>query len=54
MKKMEKKLDIPYFHYPTLPIGAYETSKFLREVGKFAGIDEQKVENIINEHENYY
>ncbi|MDE5834910.1 MAG: hydrogenase, partial [Ruminococcus sp.] len=54
MKKMKKKLDIPYLHYPTLPIGAFETSKFLREVGKFAGVDEQKVENIINEHENYY
>ncbi|MBD5543350.1 MAG: hydrogenase [Lachnospiraceae bacterium] len=54
MKKMEKKLGIPYFHYPTLPIGAYETSKFLREVGKFAGVDEKKVEGVINEHENYY
>ncbi len=54
MKKMEKKLGIPYLHYPTLPIGAYETSKFLREVGKFAGVDEEKVESIINEHENYY
>jgi nitrogenase molybdenum-iron protein beta chain len=54
MKNMEKKLGIPYLHYPTLPIGAYETSKFLREVGKFAGVDEEKVENVINEHENYY
>ncbi|MDE5770345.1 MAG: nitrogenase [Ruminococcus sp.] len=45
---------MPYLHYPTLPIGAYETSKFLREVGKFAGVDEQKVESIINEHEKYY
>lgn len=54
VKKMEKKLGIPYLHYPTLPIGAYETSKFLREFGKFAGVDEEKIENIINEHENYY
>lgn len=54
MKKMEKKLGIPYLHYPTLPIGAFETTKFLREVGKFAGVDEEKVENIINEHEKYY
>lgn len=50
MKKMEKKLGIPYLHYPTLPIGAYETSKFLREVGKFAGVDEQKVESIPTTH----
>lgn len=54
MKKLEKKFGIPYLHYPTLPIGAYETSKFLREVGKYAGVDEEKVESVINEHENYY
>lgn len=54
MKKMENKLGIPYLHCPTLPIGATETSKFLREVGKFAGLDEGKVEAVIEEHENYY
>jgi nitrogenase molybdenum-iron protein beta chain len=54
MKKMEEKLGIPYLHYKTLPIGAFETSKFLREVGKFAGVSENKVEAIINEQEKYY
>ncbi len=54
MKKMENKLGIPYLHYPTLPIGAYETGKFLREVGAFAGLDSEKVETVITEHENYY
>lgn len=54
VKKMERKLGIPYLHYPTLPIGATETSKFLREVGKFAGVDESKVEAVIKEHEDYY
>lgn len=54
MKKMETKLGIPYLHYNTLPIGAFETSKFLREVGKFAGVDEKKVEDVITEHEKYY
>lgn len=54
MKKMEKKLGIPYLHCPTLPIGAYETGKFLRKVGKFANIDEQKIEDVINKHEDYY
>ncbi|WP_054741420.1 nitrogenase component 1 [Cellulosilyticum ruminicola] len=54
MKKMEKKLGIPYLHYPVLPIGATETSKFLREIGKFAGIDADKVESVIKEHEDYY
>lgn len=54
MKKMERKLGIPYFHYPTLPIGATETSKFLRAVGEFAGVDKEKVEEVIKEHEDYY
>ncbi len=54
MKNMEKKLGIPYLHYPTLPIGAFETSKFLREVGKFAGVAESRVEDVINSHEKYY
>jgi nitrogenase molybdenum-iron protein beta chain len=54
MKKMERKLGIPYLHLKTLPIGATETSKFLREVGKFAGIAEEKVEAVIKEHEDYY
>ena len=51
---MEKKLGIPYLHYPTLPIGAYETSKFLREVGQYAGVDAELVEKVIGEHERYY
>lgn len=54
MKKMERKLGIPYLHCKTLPIGATETSKFLREVGKFAGVPEEKVESVIKEHEDYY
>ena len=54
MKKMERKLGIPYLHYKTLPIGATETSKFLRTVGEYAGVDKEKVESVIKEHEDYY
>ncbi len=54
MKKMERKFNIPFLHYKTLPIGATETSKFLREVGKFAGVDEEKIESVIKENEDYY
>lgn len=54
MKKMEQKLKIPYLHYPTLPIGAYETSKFLRTVGEYAGVPKEKVEKIITEEEACY
>ena len=54
MKKMEQKLGIPFLHYNTLPIGATETSKFLKEVGKFASVSEKKLETVIKEHEDYY
>ena len=54
VKKMERKFGTPYLHYKNLPIGATETSKFLREVGKFAGVAEEKVEAVIKEHEDYY
>ena len=54
VKKMERKFGTPYLHYPTLPVGATETSKFLREVGKFAGVPEEKIEAVVKEHEDYY
>jgi len=54
VKLMEEKFGTPYLHYPTLPIGAFETSKFLRTVGEFAGVDKDKVEAIIVEKEEYY
>ena len=53
-KHMEKKLGLPFLHYPTLPIGAFETSKFLRTVGEYAGVPSEKVEALIREKEEYY
>ncbi len=37
MKNMEKKLGIPYLHYPTLPIGPL---KPVNSFGKWAGLQE--------------
>ncbi len=54
VKFLEEKFGTPYLHYPTLPIGAFETSKFLRTVGEFAGVDSQKLEEIIVRHEDEY
>lgn len=54
VKKMKEKFGTPYLHYPTLPIGAFETSKFLRALGEFAGVNEKKVEDLIREKEEYY
>lgn len=55
VENLKKKYNTPYFHFPYLPIGAIETSKFLREVGEFAHIDKEKVEDFIKkEEESYY
>lgn len=54
VKKLEQKFGTPYLHYPTLPIGAFETSKFLRTVGEYAGVDQKKIEDLIREKEEYY
>ncbi len=54
VQKMEKKLGIPYLHYPVLPIGATETSKFLRAVGEYAHVPQEKTESVITAHEKYF
>ncbi|HBG66213.1 MAG TPA: hydrogenase, partial [Treponema sp.] len=43
-----------YLHYPVLPIGATETSKFLRAVGEYAHVPQEKTESVITAHEKYF
>jgi nitrogenase molybdenum-iron protein beta chain len=56
VKLLEKKFGTPYIQYPTIPIGAHESSKFLRTIGDFTGVDKNIVEQVIdkNEEEYYY
>ncbi len=54
VKLLETKFDTPYLHYPTLPIGAHETSAFLRAVGKFAGVNQKLTDDLIEKHEKEY
>lgn len=51
---LEQKFGTPYLHYPVLPIGAYETSKFLRAVAEYAEISKEKVEEVITRQEEEY
>lgn len=51
---LEEKFGTPYLHYPVLPIGAYETSKFLRTVAEYAGIASEIVEAVIDKKEEEY
>jgi nitrogenase molybdenum-iron protein beta chain len=51
---LKEEYDIPYLHYPVLPIGAFETSKFLRAVAEFTGADKALTEKYIDEQEAEY
>jgi nitrogenase molybdenum-iron protein beta chain len=51
---LEEQFGTPYLHYPAPPIGAFESSRFLRTVGEYSGVDSQKIEQLITNHENEY
>ncbi len=52
---LQEKYRQPYLHIPAIPIGAIETSDFLRQVSHFAGLDRRTTEAFINkEEEGYY
>ncbi|MDR3122944.1 MAG: hydrogenase [Treponema sp.] len=51
VKLLKEKYGTPFLHYPALPVGAQETSVFLRAVGAFAGVAEQTVERTIKKEE---
>ncbi|OAV66030.1 Nitrogenase molybdenum-iron protein beta chain [Bacteroidales bacterium Barb6] len=54
MQLLQEKFGTPFLHYPTLPIGAHETSAFLRAVSDFAGLDRNHVEALVEKHEKEY
>jgi nitrogenase molybdenum-iron protein beta chain len=54
VRLLESRFGTPYLHYPNLPVGAFETSKFLLAVSEFAGLDIQKTKEIIAEKEKKY
>jgi len=54
-ENLENKYGTPYLHFPYLPIGGNETSKFLRQVGEFAALEKTQVEEFIRkEEEKFY
>jgi nitrogenase molybdenum-iron protein beta chain len=55
VKLLEEKYGTPYYHFPYLPIGGIETSRFLKGVTAFGGLDEAKTETFIaREEEKFY
>jgi len=54
-KHLESKYGTPYTHFPYLPIGGLETTKFLRQVASFGGLDSVTVDAFIKkEEEKFY
>jgi nitrogenase molybdenum-iron protein beta chain len=54
VKFLSEKYNTPFLHYPVLPIGAFESTKFLKRVGEFADLDPQKVESVVDKFEKEY
>ena len=54
-RHLEQKYGTPFLHFPYIPIGGNETSKFLRAVGDFGNLEKPAVENFIkSEEERFY
>jgi nitrogenase molybdenum-iron protein beta chain len=53
-RNLEERFGTPWLHYSTLPIGAAETSRFLRTVAEYAGLDSGVAERFIAEQESLF
>lgn len=51
---LEETFGTPYLHLPALPIGAVESTRFLHQVGEFAGVTRARVEQVVDRHEREY
>ncbi|PYG87374.1 nitrogenase molybdenum-iron protein beta chain [Ruminiclostridium sufflavum DSM 19573] len=54
VRHLEKKYNQPYLHIPVIPIGEEATSAFIRELVKYAEIDEEESEKFIKEEAELY
>jgi nitrogenase molybdenum-iron protein beta chain len=52
-EKFEEKFGVPYLRYPGLPVGATDTTRFVRLVAEKLGIDSNITENAIAKEEDY-
>ena len=54
VQQLQEIFGTPFLHIPSPPIGAFESSKFLRTVGNFAGVKSGLVEEKISAFEKEY
>ena len=52
-EKFEEKFGTPWIRYPGLPIGATDTTRFVRQVAEALNLDSELVEKVIAEEEDY-
>ena len=52
-KKFEKKFGVPSLRFPFVPVGATDTSRFVREVAAALKLDPALVDRVIAEEEDY-
>ena len=52
-KKFEEKFGVPSLRFPFFPVGASDTSRFIREVAAALSLDSVLVEKVIAEEEDY-
>lgn len=52
-KKFEQKFGTPAIRYPGLPIGATDTTRFVRQVARALSLDRNLVDQVIKEEEDY-
>nr|WP_242949516.1 nitrogenase component 1 [Clostridium pasteurianum] len=53
-KELKRRFNTPFFHYPAVPIGPTETSRFLRELADYVSLDRKVVEDYIKRQEDRY
>jgi len=53
-RNLSERFGTPWLHYPTLPIGGVETSRFLQAVAEFAGVDGSHANNYAKRQERSF
>lgn len=51
---LEEKYGTPYLQFSGIPVGAKQTTRFLRRTAEYAGIPKEKAEAVIEEKEHVY
>ncbi|MCR4888452.1 MAG: nitrogen fixation protein NifK [Ruminococcus sp.] len=52
-ERYESEFGVPYLRYPGFPIGATDTTEFIRQVAEKLSLDSELVERVIAEEEDY-